>query len=556
MRLVHALLAAATIIAPLSSAQAGLFTRTLTPADLAFNGCDGYDPPNSKADGITTGTWMFGLLSQTTDLRRDPVQLGATGIAKCDQALADPRLLANYALRRSHLLQAKAVHQIAAGKLDDALHTLDASDAAGRAEPLFDQSVAQGNRALRATALTGLGKKTEAEAVLADMERRRPFAVSQQQLAMHVRLQFEDDVKSQRAILERQAAINPAAEHELFWTAMQYDDFAAAVRYGAGVRYDDPRNHGGWKVQGEEFEKYTDVLERAKFAGALAYAQNATGSPETAAHTIADMRAYVKLTMAPPEAPAPGQELSKSKRVDFERRTLAGNKALDILQIWQDNIALRAAAKTKKLSELKALIAQMQVKMVPAITDIIAQTQTPEPKDTVEQRTVLDALHQLKDKERLKDLHISFQQLVTMLPRPETPAMQPKWQTEGIGIMRSDLNGYAVRKNDIPGSFTVRFGAATGTLAMVDEAALLAAAYHAQKEGKDAFVVDAREPMQRTIQYTGMYSGGRRENSGYEVALVIRPVDSATAVPGDRERLLKAAEVIAALAPKFPVLGH
>lgn len=556
MRLVNGLLVAAAIIAPLSPASAGLFTRTLTPADLAFNGCDGYDPPNSKADGITTGSWMFGLLSATTDLRRDPVQLGATGITKCDQALADPRLLPNYALRRAHLLQAKAMHQIAAGNLDDALHTLDASDAAGLAEPLFDQSVAQGNRALRATALSGLGKKTEAEAVLADMERRRPFAVSQQQLAMHVRLQFEDDVKSQRAILERQAAINPAAEHELFWTAIQYDDFPAAVRYGAGVRYDDPRNHGGWKVEGEEFEKYTDVLERAKFAGALAYAQNATGSPEAAAHTIADMRSYVKLTMEPPPAPEPGQQWSKSKRLDYERRTLAGNKALAILQIWQDNIALRSAAKTKKLSELKGLIAQMQVKAVPAITDIIAQTQAPEPKDTVEQRTVLDALRELKDKDRLKDLHISFQQLVKMLPRPETPAMQPKWQTEGAGIMRSNLNGYAVKANDIPGSFTVRFGASTGTLAMVDEAALLAAAYHAQKQGKDAFVVDAREPMERTIQYVGMYSGGRRENSGYEVALVIRPVDSATATPGDRERLLKADAVIAALAPKFPVVGR
>jgi hypothetical protein len=551
MPIVHRLLATALIIAPLSQAHAGLFTRTLTPQDLAFSHCDGFGVPDRKSDGITTESAMFGLVSSTADLRRGKTQLGDAGIAACDQALADPRLVPAYVLRGSDLLQAKAVHQMTSGKLEEALKTLDLSDQTGRGEPLFDQSLGQGNRALRATALAGLGKKAEAEAILTDMERRRPFAVSELQLAMRVRLQFEDDVKAQMAILERQAALNPGAQHELFWMAMQYDDFPAALRYATGVSYDDPKKHGGWVIQGADIEKYLDVVNRAKFAGAVAYAQYATGQPEAAAKTFTMIRAYVKQSMEPPPAPEPGASWSKSQRVDYDERTLFGKQALDLLDIWQSNIALRDAVKSKKISEIPDLIKQMGVKKVPLLTDIIKQAQTPEPKDTIVRNQLLEQLTAEKDKARLKELRATFQDLVKMLPKPETVSMQPRWQGEGDGILRSNLNGYAVRKNPDAGSFTVRFGAATGTIAMVDEGALLAAAYHAQKEGKDGFVIDTREPIQRTIKYVGMYSGGRTENSGYEVQLVLRPVSSATAVAGDRERLIRAAEVIAALAPKF-----
>src|SRR5439155_25446073 len=166
--------------------------------------------------GLTSSSWMFGLGSVAADQRRLKTSFGAEGIVTCDSALANPRLQPQFAMRRAHLLQARAIHQIAAGKFDDALQSLVQSDASGASEAPFQDSIGQGNRALRALAYHGLGRKAEAEASLVDLERRRPYATSQQQLALRVRLQFEDERGAQMALLKSLATTFTPARKQLF----------------------------------------------------------------------------------------------------------------------------------------------------------------------------------------------------------------------------------------------------------------------------------------------------------------------------------------------------
>src|SRR3569623_1955318 len=82
-----------------------------------FTACDGYEDPKSKGDGMTTSPLLWGLARGNADIRETPMfAFNADGVAACDRALADARLLPGYQLRRAHLLQAKAVHQIGASQ--------------------------------------------------------------------------------------------------------------------------------------------------------------------------------------------------------------------------------------------------------------------------------------------------------------------------------------------------------------------------------------------------------------------------------------------------------
>ena len=70
----------------------------------------------------------------------------------------------------------------------------------------------------------------------------------------------------------------------------------------------------------------------------------------------------------------------------------------------------------------------------------------------------------------------------------------------------------------------------------------------------DAFLVDARNPIQRTTSITTCYyacGAAVDHNSGYEVQLVIRPMATGSAGEFDRLRLIRTADVVGALAPRL-----
>lgn len=548
MRYSVALLSLAAIAAP---ADAGLLVKSANPADKVFALCDGYGAPGRKSDGITTGTWMFGLATASVDERRVKTPLGQEGLTACDTALADARLQP-FATRRGHLWQSKAIHMVALGKFDEALVALDRSDQEGRAEPFFDQSIGQGNRALRAVALHGKGRRPEAEAMLDQLERVRPYAISQRQLAMRIRLQFEDGRAAQAAILERQSSLLPSSNHSLFWQSLLYGDFEAAVGHAASVSHDDPKRRGGWTGSEDFKDKYLDIVERSDFAGARAYALYVTGRIAESAAALKAAEESAEQYMTPPPPPEPGHKWSKQVKQDFDLRKLTGGRAQGRLKMWRANIAMRAEAPKLGLAELKQAIADGKQTM-PMIGDILRHAKVASLEEGKAIGELTKGMDEALDETRLKGTRMDFQDLVALLPRPETARSQLRFRQEE-GFLGSGLDGYAVKRNRPPGAATVRYGTATGSLAGADEGALLAAARFAEKEGMDAFLIDARDPIQRTTTITTCYyacSAGVPTNSGYEVQLVVRPVAMASASEAERKRLLRTADVISALAPRL-----
>lgn len=515
-----------------------------------FLQCDGYAAPGKKADMLTTTSRLWGLSSSTVDQRRNPTQLGVGGVQACDAALADPLLLPNYAMRRANLLQAKAVHQITSGQFADALASLSQSDAAGQSEALFDQSLGQGNRALRAVALNGLGRKAEANTALDQMGIRRPWAASQQQFAARVRLQFDDDLKNQMAALEKIAPLVPDATQQLFWWSVLYDNWPAALRYAQGVSFDDPKERAGWTGSMDFIEPYIDMVDRAKFAGALSYAQFAAGQKEASVTTMATAKTELEVAMIPLAPRVDGQAYSKKELAAYEQRKSFGTMAMKLLNDWASVINLRADAPNLTIDEIKKRIDSEKLK-VPTLSDVIAHAKTPDPVSTQFQQTLLRQLAEAKDARRLKDTKMGFEALVKMLPRPETPSMKIVYRREGNYFFGNELAGYAVKRDYPAGANSVRFASDTGALAAVDEGAIYAAAQLAQADGKDSFLIDSRKPIERTIRYTGMYSGGRTEPSGYEVRLVVRPINAADASADDRRRLVNVGGVYEALMIKM-----
>jgi len=425
-------------------AAAGLLVKSANPADVHFANCDGYGGPGKKSDGITVGTWMFGLATTAVDQRRGKLQLGAAGIAACDTALADARLVPAFATRRGHLLQAKAAHQIAGGKLEEALATLGQSDRAGAADGYFDLSVGQGNRALRATALHGLKRDAEAEAELAAMDRRRPYAVSQRQLAMRVRLQFSDARAQQERLLEQAIPLLPTAQHQLFWQSMVYSDFDRALAFAPMVSHDDPKRHGGWTSGDSAIRPYLDIIERATFAGAQAYALYATGQIAQSAQALKDAEARIVETMVPPPPPEKGEKLSKKVQQDYEMRKRAGETALRRLKDWKANIALRTQAPGMSFDELKETVTR-EKGSYPMLPDLVARVKSDALPKGGPVAAALKEFDEMREKARLKAARMDFEDLVKLLPRPETAMSQRAFRQVNV-IPGRALNGHAFKR--------------------------------------------------------------------------------------------------------------
>src|SRR3569623_1635973 len=234
------------------------------PAAVAaqdFMTCDGYDPPKSKGDGMTTYAVLWGLATGNADMRQVRMALGGGGAAACDKALADPRLLPAFQLRRGHLLQAKALHQLADGHRAEAVTEIEAIEAA------------------------------------------RPYAPSSLALANRLRLRLDNSLTAHLALLRQRAVRDPSALLNYFIIALSSETFAEVAAVGGSLTFDLPSSRGGWTVQGDDSLRYELIADRAEIAGAFAYALVVTGKPERAAAVIARAREELTEAMVPPPPP-------------------------------------------------------------------------------------------------------------------------------------------------------------------------------------------------------------------------------------------------------------
>lgn len=543
----------------------GLATLSLMAMPLAaqaapedFAACDGYAAPGKKSDGITKGTWLWGLATATADFRKTSIAVGAHGVAACDTALADPLLVDAFWLRRAHLLQSKALHQMSAKLYTEALAILDQSDAAGasRSDPEFDNSVRLANQALRAIAFYELGRKDDAHKALEAVDEARPWSTSLRTLTTSIRASFEPDFKTHEALLHDQAVLEPRKLHALFWLAMGRGDFEAASGLAPELSFDIPRTRGAWSVEGGDNRAYDLIRQRASVAGATAYALAALDRLEASAREYKRGLDEIEAATQPPEPDSKGRPPGKKAMREYDLRKAAGVEAAASLEGWGKALALRREAAKMTLTQLIEYKDRPKGEALMVAADFFRQIKPKDLREASQINELIGMFQTQQDDARRKLVALDFNALVARLPRPETRAMVPKMQTEGGNILRSDLNGWAVRKADDPALVNVRFGSAVASESLVEEAAFLAAANHVASLGKDGFIIEASQLIQRTTYMTGLYSGGGSIPSGYELRLLLRPVDTAT-LAADLEparwRIVKVRAVQAALGGKFPL---
>lgn len=540
----------------IAAAAAALLVAGPAPAadKKDWQACDGYPAPSKKADGITTGSWLFGLASSDAEYRRHQTAIGAAGLAACERVLSDP-LLAAYWLRRAHLLQAKALHLLADNKDEPALAALKASDeaAAPHRDPLFADSVGLGNRALRALALHRLKRGDEARAELAAIETKRPWSNTLRSLSRSISLLYDNDLDSYFDALTRAAPHDPNILDSLFRLSILYGRLDQARPLYNQISLDLPRGKRSWQITGVAEHKYEKISERADLAGAMVYLLTAAGKADEAAALLAEAREDIRDATEPP-VPNDRGDILKPAREDYQKRLAAGQKGMKLLDAWQEAVGLRRLATEKSWTELLPELDARLPKETPVMIDLLLASRDDSDPAKPTAKAAAAQLSAMLDSGRRKSLALKYSDLARMLPRPETLRQRPRYKKAGDGIITDDANGLSIKREKDSEAVSISYGSTLASPAMVEELGMLAAATKAREAGKDSFLIESRMMIQRTTNnyyYSTMVSS---VPSGHEVRMRILPVSSA-AIPAGLEparwRLIDANKVYADLYPKY-----
>ena len=457
--------------------------------------------------------------------------------------------------RRASLLRARALHEMSEKGDVVALDTLDAVDTLYAANVGGDllASMKLGSDALRAVVLYRTKKTADAEKMLVSINERRPFSASVRRLTSSIRMLFDADRGKRIARLREQAPFNPGTLRLMLMMALQGGDFENALLYADQISFDLPKGRGGWTLVGDAERKYDEITLRAMIRGGRAYSLLALGRTEESAAEFKGARDEVSFAIEPP-APLPdGRKHSKKVQQDYEKRVAAGDRATATLDDWARAIALRMRAAKMTMKEFGAEAERPRAEALVVLPDLLSQVRTSDLAEARKIETAIEELGRINDAGLTKAFQISFADLTRMLPQPETDEGRPKMRNEGSNFWRTDLEGYRVMTADDPALVNVRMGSLSASPAMVEEATLLIAANHAQALGKDAFVIESAQMIQRSITTYGMYIGSSTANSGYEYRLLIRPISLVAGEDASRHwRAVKVSEVQATLATKYP----
>jgi hypothetical protein len=545
----------------LAAAYLGIFSPVMAyAADADFSHCDGYFIPNLKGfDGMMSINGFLGGKS-STDLRKSDISLSKENIDACDKALADPRILADYWMRRAHLLQAKALHQIAAGDAASALLSLDQSDAvgAGRNNIHFDNSIKLGNRAVRAFALTELGKGEEAKKEALLLSSARPYSSQILELALSSVAKADTSLATYTQLQKEITPISPSNIIRGFWDSFLAGKFADAAALGPQISFDLPKLSGGWRIDAESGREYTLIDERAKLAGAIAYAQQALGQDANADATIAAAKVDLENAASPPPEPAPGKKLSRSVQEDYNKRKSGAEQGKFDLVPWEKAVALRRKAASINVDEAIAEIGESSPTLqLPILGDLYGAFKIRDPQEKIAQANAIKNWYDEIYKARVKELSWPIDELHKALPRPEFERMRPKFKKfSELGLLWNGNDTGLSRKEDKEaGTWTIRFTHNVAPGPMVEELALLGAAISARDAGKDSLLLLSRRTMQRTTTIVGYYGGGSEQNSGYEAQLLVAYVNARSLPQQYKDaswRLIPVASVISALKDQYP----
>lgn len=524
-----------------------------------FAACDGYGAPTRKVDGMTKSTWLWGLASSTSDIRRSTsINLGRAGADACEQALADPMLLPDYWLRRANLLQARALHAFVAGDTDVALRLLDESDALGTAQKsgTFEQSLGLGNLAIRAFIHGEKGDADAARATAARMIALRPWSLSNLRLtsALTDRLDPIDVAqKNARARLK----FLPGNAAPLAIAYFERGQYQEALDVAGLIDFALPKMRGGWYIEGAADRDVKIIETRAIIGGMRAYAANAVGNPALASQLLAAARAELDAADTPPQPQADGVPPRKSAVREYNRRLPFINAGRREIAKWEGAIAFAAKVPTMPMESVFSEFMKGGFNELGIQPDILRRMVATDSSAAAERdRTLGEVLARLTQVQRKRE-SLSATDLAALLPRPETPKMVPVMKPAGDGYFLSDTGLSRARSKDAD-EWTIRFTHPVASIETVEEMAMMGAAQTAIEQKKDGFVILTSRSFARTMHVSNTFYGVVMSqydtNAGYEAQLRVQFVDS-TAMPPELAdmgwRVIKAGDVIASLSSKY-----
>jgi hypothetical protein len=526
-----------------------------------FVDCDGYPAPTKKTDSITSTTAIFGLGSLTMDIRKsDTQQFGTAGNDSCAAALADP-LVQPHTLRRTNLLQAKALHLLGMGQNEGALAALQASDELGAtlADDWFAGSLLVSNRAVRAYALIKLGRNADAQAEIASLGAARPYSHQSGMLAARLSLMAAQSTPHYLDALTNIAPINPNVFQTLYWAYFGDGQYERALAIAPHIHFELPSRHNDrWEVEGEEDYRYELIVARASLGASMAYARTALNDAAAADELLAQTRRDVTSAVAPPAPPPPGKKPSDRVLADHETRIRMGQRAQAEIAKWQAAVDLRRAAPSMDSEQLfEKIRANTDLGRLGALPDLVLQMQTQNAENRAfRDKFVADWRRDASRAMMAEGFFDNPKQLYDQLLRPEKDAMLPRYRKSGDGNWLSD-NGFSQQTDAATGIVTVRFIHNYASRAMLEELAVLRAALLAKESGHDGLVLLSRRSMERTSRTYQGYIGSTTYHetaAGNEVSMRVQFVDLRGAPEPYKSapaRILQVQKVIDDLTPKY-----
>lgn len=504
-----------------------------------FANCDGRIHPARADDGMRgeSSPPRWGL-----DLRNP-----TSGISACDRALASSRLLPTQSLRRAHLLRARAVKKIEAGRAAEALADLDLAAKAiseRASDPFFARSMGVSLNLLKATALVSSGGDlAEARRLAGAALAARPYSLQVQRLGAEV---LHAAGAGESSAWTAAAKLEPAISSTLLMREAQAGNFKAVVALRPDVTMTWPTTAPTALTLFGNFD--SQFLGTLLMSLQTAYARAATSDPAGARRDLDEVRSRMQSLSAAAQKGALTAFAEQStsvitKAVDnFGRQVeariaIAERRPSDALAAIVGQSLPKNAMTVELLTALKAAMPAKDAGLVPPADDYIAEAKKGGGTDLV----------------RLADL---------ALIAPETPRSVVDYGRARPNILGALIGGALTmgtsllggisrtdgfrHTDDADGTTKVEFVGNTPSAALVGEMTLLRAAEVAREKGKAAFLITDRNDYQRMMV---MSRGGieqSRTPQGYKTELTIRLLDSAA-----QPRALDATAVIDALGPLY-----
>lgn len=543
------------------AALAALLTLGMVPQAASaddFSSCDGYEAPGRKTDGMTNGAWLWGLATATADIRPDSVILGKSGSEACDRALANAALKSEFWLRRANLLQAKAVHALTIGYYDQAMEALGHSDEIGKADPYFVASLGLGNRAIRALALNGLGRKEEALAEIEAIEKARPWSASMLRLASQ--LKFEVDEAGGAEAMHAILPLAPENALMLYWQSFVLGDLEKAIGYVPAITWELPKKRGGWTISGELQHQLEMIEQRAELAGSHSFALAMLGRDAEAELVYREAIEDVVDVKAPPPDRGPGRPARKRDIEAWQNRLPFVLKAESSLDLWREATAFVRGVAAREPEEAFASYQSAPIARLPIFPSVLGSLNLVTAEEAAAREQALDEYRKGVESERRKLFvlsGLSGRELLNALPRHLTEKMMPVMKRAGDGFFLSDTGLSKARegKSDV---WTVRFVHKYAPIHVVEEMAMFGAALTALDQGQDSVLVLSRRSAELTTNVSGYYGGGSSYASGYEAQLRVQFVDSARLPPelaGMEWRAIPAKDIVDDLSARYRQSG-